>query len=118
MSARDAILSAVRKNLPRPAVLLPDVPGTERKGTRSGLGYRDHLTRLPEVTGFPRVGEPILPYFLRQLEAMGEGASRWPTMPRPARAKVAELFPAAKVVCSAVPEVLEHAAHPGCPRPS
>ena len=28
MSARDAILAAVRRNLPRPAVPLPEVPGT------------------------------------------------------------------------------------------
>ena len=63
MSARDAILAAVRGNLPRPAVPLPEVPGTNRKG----------------------------------IKEVADAAA--------ARAKVAELFPAAKVVCSAVPEV-------------
>src|SRR5712671_6611538 len=71
MSARDAILAAVRKNLPGPAVPLPEIPGSERKGVRHGLGYKDHLTRLPEVPGAPGVNEPLLPYFRRQLEAMG-----------------------------------------------
>ncbi len=59
---------------------------------------------LPETQGFPRMTEPILPYFRRQLELMGgrffevaNGAA--------ARAKVAELFPKAGVICSATPEV-------------
>jgi hypothetical protein len=38
MSARDAILAAVRRNLPRPAVPLPEVCGTDRKGISCGLG--------------------------------------------------------------------------------
>ena len=104
MSARDAILGAVRRNLPRPPMPLPAIPGTDRKGIASGLGYKDHLTRLPEVPGFPDVGEPILPYFRRQLEAMG-GRSFEVADAEGARAKVAELFPDAKVVCSATPEV-------------
>jgi L-lactate dehydrogenase complex protein LldG len=104
MSPRDAILSAVRRNLPRPAVSLPEIPGTDRKGISSGLGYKGHLTRLAEVPGFPGVGEPILPYFRRQLEGMG-GRSFEVADAAAARAKVAELFPAAKVVCSATPEV-------------
>jgi L-lactate dehydrogenase complex protein LldG len=104
MSPRDAILSAVRTNLPRPAVSLPDIPVTDRKGIQAGLGYKEHLTRLPEVLGFPNEGEPILPYFQKQLEAMG-GRSFEVADAAVARAKVAELFPTAKVVCSAVPEV-------------
>jgi L-lactate dehydrogenase complex protein LldG len=104
MSARDAILAAVRKNLPRPAVPLPEVPGTNRKGIKTGLGYKEHFHRLPEVPGFPDEGEPILPYFRKQLEAMG-GRSFEVADAAAARAKVAELFPAAKVVCSAAPEV-------------
>jgi hypothetical protein len=32
MSPREAILAAVRRNLPQPAVPLPEVPGTDRKG--------------------------------------------------------------------------------------
>jgi L-lactate dehydrogenase complex protein LldG len=104
MSPRDAILGAVRKNLPRPVVPLPEIPGTDRKGIRAGLGYKGHLTQLAEVSGFPDVGESLLPYFRRQLEAMG-GRSFEVADAAAARAKVAELFPAAGVVCSAVPEV-------------
>ena len=104
MSARDAILAAVRKNLPRPAVPLPEVPGTNRKGIKTCLGYKEHFDRLPEVPGFPDEGEPILPYFRKQLEAMG-GRSFEVSDSVAARAKVAELFPAAKVICSAAPEV-------------
>jgi len=104
MSPRDAILSAVRNNLPRPAVPLPDIPKTDRKGIAGGLGYKGHFTQLAEVPGFPDVGEPILPYFRRQLEAMG-GRSFEVADAGAARAKVAELFPAATVVCSATAEV-------------
>ena len=104
MNARDAILAAVRGNLPRPAVPLPEIPGTNRKGIKTGLGYKEHFHRLPEVPGFPDEGEPILPYFQKQLEAMG-GRSFEVADAAAARAKVAELFPTAKVVCSAAPEV-------------
>jgi L-lactate dehydrogenase complex protein LldG len=103
ISPRDVILATIRGNLPA-AVPLPEVPGSDRKGITAGLGYKEHITRLPEVPGFPDVGEPHLPYFQRQLEAMGgklfevaDGAA--------ACAKVAELFPDVKVVCSAAPEV-------------
>ena len=104
MNARDAILAAVRGNLPRPAVPLPEIPGTNRNRIKAGLGYKEHFHRLPEVPGFPDEGEPILPYFRKQLEAMG-GRSFEVADAAAARARVAELFPAAKVVCSAVPEV-------------
>jgi L-lactate dehydrogenase complex protein LldG len=104
MTARDAILAAVRKNLPRPAVPLPEVSVTGRTGVTGGLGYKEHFNRLPEVSGFPNEGERILPYFRKQLEAMG-GRSFDVADAAAARAKVAELFPAARVVCSAVPEV-------------
>jgi L-lactate dehydrogenase complex protein LldG len=80
MSPRDAILAAVRKNLPRPAVPLPEVPQ------------------------LPGLGGSLLPDFRRQLEAMG-GRSFEVADAAAARARVAELFPDAKVVCSAVPEV-------------
>jgi L-lactate dehydrogenase complex protein LldG len=103
MSPRDAILAAVRRNLPRPAVPLPEIPGTAQKGPKSGLGYKEHFDRLPEVSGFPGMGE-TLTYFRRQLEAMG-GRCFEVADSAAARAKVAELFPAAKVVCSAAPEV-------------
>ena len=104
MTARDAILAAVRRNRPQPPVPLPECPRGDRKGIRSGLGYKEHFHRLPEVPGFPDEGEPILPYFRKQLEAMG-GRSFEVADAAAARAKVAELFPSAKVVCSAVPEV-------------
>jgi L-lactate dehydrogenase complex protein LldG len=104
MSAREAILAAVRRNLPRPAEPLPEVPGTDRKGIKTGLGYKEHFDRMPEVPGFPDGGEPILPYFRRQLDAMG-GRSFEVQGAEAARAKVAELFPAVKVICSAAPEV-------------
>ena len=80
MNPRDIILGAIRKNLPQPAVL------------------------LPEVQSFAHPGEPLLPYFRRELEAMG-GRSFEVADAATAQAKVAELFPTAKVVCSAVPEV-------------
>jgi L-lactate dehydrogenase complex protein LldG len=104
MTAREAILAVVRKNLPRPAVPLPAIPQTDRKGTATGYGYKEHFNRLPEVPGFPDEGEPLLPYFRKQLEAMGGRSFEVPGG-EAARAKVAELFPAAKFVCSAVPEV-------------
>jgi L-lactate dehydrogenase complex protein LldG len=104
MSARDAILGAVRRNLPRPTVPLPEIPEIDLKEIATSLGYKETLTRLPEVPGIPDEGEPIPPYFRRQLEAMG-GKLFEVADAAAARAKVAELFPAAKVVCSAVPEV-------------
>jgi L-lactate dehydrogenase complex protein LldG len=104
MTARDAILAAVRRALPRPAVPLPEIPGTDRKAVKTCLGYKEHFARLPEVPGFPEEGEPILPFFRKQLEAMG-GRSFEVADAAAARAKVAELFPAARVVCSAVSEV-------------
>ena len=104
MNARDAILAAVRGNLPRPAVPLPEIPGTNRNRIKAGLGYKEHFHRLPEVPGFPDEGEPILPYFRKQLEAMGARSVEVADAAA-ARAKVAELFPTAKVVCSAAPEV-------------
>ena len=104
MSARDAILAAVRQNVPRPAVPLPPIPATDRSGIRTGIGFKEHLANLPEVQGFPGEGEPWVPYFQRQLESMG-GRSFDVIDAGAARTKLAELFPAAKVVCSAVPEV-------------
>jgi L-lactate dehydrogenase complex protein LldG len=80
MTARETILAAVRRNLPQPAV------------------------PLPEVRRFPRNGRPILAEFQRQLEEMGGRSFKVDGLSA-ARAKVAELFPAARVVCSATPEV-------------
>jgi L-lactate dehydrogenase complex protein LldG len=94
----------VRKNLPRPAVPVAQTSGSEKKAAKHGLGYKEHLTRLPEVPAFPGSGESLLPYFRNQLEAMGDRSFEVADPAAP-QAKVAELFPAAKVVCSAVPEV-------------
>jgi L-lactate dehydrogenase complex protein LldG len=80
MSAREAILTTVRANLPQPPVSLPDIPR------------------------FREGGKDVLETFRSQLELMG-GRSFEVTDAAAARAKVAELFPAAKVVCSAVPEI-------------
>ncbi len=104
MSPRDAILETVRRNLPRPAIPLPDVFSSGRKGIRAGYGYKEHFQKLPEVGGFPGDGEPILPYFQRQLEAMG-GRSFEVAGAEEAKAKLAELFPAAGIICSAAPEI-------------
>ena len=106
ISPRDAILEAVRKNLPRPAVPLPEAPGDDGAEVAHGLGHEDHLPRQPEVPGFADKCEPLLPAFRRQLEAMG-GRSFEVADPAAARAKLAELFPDDRVVCSAVPEIHE-----------
>ena len=79
MSARDAILTAVRSNVPRPPVPVPDIP---------------------RFAG----GGGLLETFRSQLELMG-GRSFGVADAVAAQAKVAELFPAAKVVCSAVREM-------------
>jgi L-lactate dehydrogenase complex protein LldG len=102
MTPRDIVLASVRNNLPQPTVPLPENVETDQKGTTSGLGYKQHLTSFPEVES--HLGEPILAYFRRELEAMG-GRSFEVTNAIAAQAKVAELFPTAKVICSAVPEV-------------
>lgn len=104
MNPRDIILEAVRRNLPQPAVPLPAISETDQKGLVSGLGDKQHLNSLPEVQRLSHSGEPLLQYFKRELEAMG-GRSFEVANAAAAQAKVAELFPAAKVVCSTVPEV-------------
>lgn len=106
MTARDAILGAVRRNRPTPPVALPDVPaGTDHDQINGGVGYSGRIDALAEVGGFPAAGEPNVPYFRRHLEAMG-GRSFEVVDAAAAAAKVAELFPDAKVVCSATPEVV------------
>jgi L-lactate dehydrogenase complex protein LldG len=71
-------------------------------GDSRDFGYL--IASLPEVQRLSHSGEPILAYFRRELEAMG-GRSFEVTNAIAAQAKVAELFPTAKVICSAVPEV-------------
>jgi len=104
MSARDVILAAVRRNLPRPEVALPTDPGLGRAGINSSLGYKEHFTHMPEVKHSHNAAAPLVSNFKKQLEGMG---GRWFDVAdaAAAQAKVAELFPSAKVICSAVPEV-------------
>lgn len=106
MEAREAILAAVRRNLPRPAVPLPELPSSRRSGIAIGLGFREHLTKLPVVRVPAGDGDSLssVACFQRQLEAMG-GRSFEVSDAAAARAKIAELFPSAKVICSATPEV-------------
>jgi L-lactate dehydrogenase complex protein LldG len=104
MSSRHIILASVRNNLPRPAVPLPENLKIDQKETGSGRGCKQHLTNLPEVRRSWHEGESILTYFRRELEAMG-GKSFEVADATAAKAKVAELFPTAKVICSTVPEV-------------
>jgi L-lactate dehydrogenase complex protein LldG len=103
MTSRETILAAVRKNLPKPAVALPELPAAGHKRTVSSLGYKNHLSKLPHVQHSPD-GSDLLTSFQTQLEAMG-GRSFFVADAAAIRAKVAELFPSAKVVCSAVLEV-------------
>ncbi|MDG3004265.1 LutC/YkgG family protein [Paludisphaera mucosa] len=105
MTARETILATVRANLPKPAVSMPEVPtSTDHSGTEGGVGWRRSLDDLGEVHDFPDEGESPVPYFRRHLDAMG-GRSFEVADAAAARAKVAELFPDAKVVCSAADEV-------------
>lgn len=80
MSARDSILTAVRRNRPQQSVPLPEIPE------------------------FPTVNDSILARFCQQLEAMG-GRSFEVTDADVAQAKVRELFPTANVICSATTEI-------------
>jgi len=84
MSAREHILAAVRRNVPRPAIPLPDIPSP-----------------FPLTQG---KRESVLASFRNQLEVMG-GKSLEVADGAAAQAKVRELFPGAKVICSAVPEL-------------
>ena len=103
MSARNTILAAVRRNLPQPPVALPDV-SSPRPRVVSSLGYHEHLTKLPEVRLDQHCEQFALSDFRQQLEAMG-GRSFEVTGPDAAQKKLAELFPNAKVICSATPEL-------------
>lgn len=82
MNAREAILTAVRGNLPQPPVPLPEIPTFGRA--------RDEKATLAE--------------FSLQLQEIG-GKSFEIVDALAARAKLKELFPDAKVICSATPEL-------------
>src|SRR5271167_1896522 len=83
MNAREVILTAVRRNLPQPPVSLPEIPNFGHTADARGS---------------------ILIEFDRQLRAIG-GRSIEVASAVTAQAKVNELFPDAKVICSAVPEL-------------
>ena len=68
MSARDAILAAVRRNQPQPAVPLPEIPVTSRKGVKTCLGYKEHFARLPEVPGTRRIEDVRDPHELNDVD--------------------------------------------------
>jgi len=104
MSARDVILAAVRRNLPRPEVALPTDPSVGRQGITCCLGYKEQFTGMPEIKHSHNLDESLVSNFKKQLEGMG---GRWFDVAdaAAAQAKVAELFLSAKVICSAVSEV-------------
>jgi len=104
MTSRDTILETIRRNLPKPAVSLPELPDFGQKTKLRTLGYKEHFSKLPEVQHAPDGEEPLVS-FQKQLEAMG---GRWFALVADGsavRKKVEELFPNAEVVCSAVPEL-------------
>lgn len=82
MNAREAILTAVRSSLPQPPVSLPDIPNF----------------------GQSSIEESTLNEFNRQLRAIGGSSFQVPNAAA-ARVKVKELFPSAKVICSAADEL-------------
>lgn len=105
VTAREAILGAVRAALPMPAVDLPEemhLLGKPRVG--SNVGYKGELPALEKVEGFPAPGESLVPFFEKQLMAMGGRSFRLNSAEK-ARAKAEELFPDAKVWASNAPEV-------------
>jgi len=79
-SSRDAILNAIRQNLPKQPVEHPQIPA------------------------FQQPAGPLRPAFERRLQEAG-GAAHDVASPAEAEAKLAALHPEAKVVCSAVPEI-------------
>ena len=70
-------------------------------GTGGGVGYKGELTNLEKVDGFPSSGESLVPFFQKQLAAMG-GSSYLVRDLHEAQVKVLELYPEAKVRCSTV----------------
>ncbi len=102
--ARSSILAAVRRAHPAAPVALPAVLQGERLKSSGGLGYQGSLDALEKVDGEPAGGQPLEAFFAQQLKAMGGSSERLGSKGE-AQAKVKEMFPEAKVVCSVVPEV-------------
>lgn len=104
-SARETILSAVRSHLPTPPVPLPDAAlQAGSSGMHGGVGYKGSLAGLEQIDGFPQAGQSLVPFFQKQLTAMG-GCSYLVHDLKAAQAKVLELHPEAKVRCSTVPGI-------------
>lgn len=80
MSSRETILNAIRSNLPQQRVEHPTVPD---------YGW---------------TGAPLKEAFVRRLEDAG-GAAHEIATAEEAQAKLRELHPDAKIICSAVPEI-------------
>ena len=66
--AREAILE-VRRNVRRPAVVLPPFLAAGEHATVAGIGFKEHLANRPAVAGYE--GEPPVAHFVRRLEAIG-----------------------------------------------
>jgi len=104
MNAREVVLASVRRNLPVPSVPLPDAPRVARQEVVACLGYGGNLHGLPRVQHACNAEGAVVANFKKQLEGMGGRSFEVANAAR-VQLKVTELFPAAKIVCSAVPEV-------------
>jgi L-lactate dehydrogenase complex protein LldG len=80
VTSRDAILSAIRANQPKPARLLPDIPLFQRASDSLREQFKEALIRMGGKFADARDGEDL------------DGL-------------VGSLFPDARVICSATPEI-------------
>lgn len=78
--SRESMLAAIRQNLPQQRVSHPGIPA------------------------FPSPDRPLMPMFEEHLTKAG-GAAHTVGSPAEAAAKLTALYPSAKAVCSAVPEI-------------
>jgi L-lactate dehydrogenase complex protein LldG len=92
-ASRDAILAALRANAPAPAVPLPAIPTFDKN--------------LPS----------LLDSFRSAFEVLGGTFVAW-TPGTDLNARIAELFPNARVICSAVPEIAGTKRLPGIKLPA
>jgi L-lactate dehydrogenase complex protein LldG len=80
MNSRDLILSSIRKNQPNSEVELPEIPS------------------------FNNNSEPLIYEFQTQLSRMGGQAFKVENIEE-IKAKITELYPDAKMICSTLPEI-------------
>lgn len=80
MNSRDLILNSVRKNQPTSAVNLPEIPN------------------------FSTQSEPLISEFKTQLARMGGQAFEVENIEE-IKAKITELYPDVKIICSTIPEI-------------